>query len=69
MIVVAILSRNGLDGAWETAISDRLKKLWKNPLNYPYLKELFEETGVEGVTAHTFDKAAKLIFNSKIMDQ
>lgn len=67
MIVVAILSPNGLNGAWECAISDHLKSLWKNPVNYPYIKQLLDETGVEGVTTHAFDQASKLILNSQIV--
>ena len=63
--IVAIQRPQGIDGAWEYAVSEHLKRLWKNPRNHPYLKELFDETGVDGITQHTFDVAASMIVNSQ----
>lgn len=67
MIVVAILAPKGkgLDGAWEYAIQERLKQLYKNPINRPMIVELLEETGKQGLNAQ-FETAAEMIMASEI---
>lgn len=68
MIVVAILAPKGkgLDGAWEYAIQEYLKRLWKSNRNdNRYLVQiLLDETGKEGLNAQ-FEKAAEMIMNSQ----
>lgn len=66
MIKVAIVSPAGINGAWECAISDHLKWLWKNRIDRHIIQGLLTESGVHGLTAHAFDKCAELIVKSKI---
>jgi len=67
MIPIAVV--HGFDGAYEKAISEYLVKLYGNKRNRPWLDELLKETGVdtEKFMSHAFQKAANLIFKSKIV--
>jgi hypothetical protein len=67
MIIVALIETKSINGAWEYAITERLKSLWKNPVNRCMILELLEETGAEGLNAQ-FDKAGYLITKSKNPD-
>lgn len=66
MIKVAIVSPAGINGAWECAISDHLKLLWKKKIDRHIIQGLLTESGVHGLTADAFDKCAELIVKSKI---
>lgn len=67
--MVRIAFINGVDGAYENAISDQLKKLYLHKRSRPWINELLVETGVDVNTfpGEAFTKAGTLIFKSKII--
>ena len=68
--IMAIVNNVNLDKAYEQAISEFMQALYKSrPLHRKQILELLAETGIEGITTHAFDHAAKLILNSHIPEK
>lgn len=67
--MIPIALAHGIERDYEQTISDYLKKLYLNKRNRPWLNELLLETGVDVNTfpGYAFEKAATLIFKSKIV--
>ena len=66
-VAIIAIANGSLDGAMEQSVSDFLKSLYKSrPLHRPKILELLKETGVDGITSYTFEKAGQLIVSSKI---
>lgn len=67
--IIAIVNGT-LDGAMEQSISEFMQKLYKSkPLHRQKILELLKETGIHEIASYTFDRAAKLIVNSKIEEK
>lgn len=73
MLPIAITGRTGgnLETAFEKEISNYLMKLYLGKSNRSWINDLLIETGVDidKYPQTAFDKAAQLIFKSKILKQ
>lgn len=69
--MIPIAMAHGIDRDYEYTISNYLKKLYLNKRNRQWINDLLLETGVDVNTfpGYAFEKAAKLIFKSKIVKQ
>lgn len=64
LVPIIAVMHGTINGAWESAISDYLKRMYQHAKHSNFIKSLLLETGIDGITQHAFDKAAILILNS-----